>query len=175
MLTDAVDAKSVEEVESHEPLRRFDVVRNGDVTSMELGVGRWHTEPRIVVENLASGADRRFSLAATSIGPITLVRTETKGGSSQVHLREPEAEYAFSIALKGGIRFSIGEEQVVATGSRAVVFGPGASPSLEVTAGTRHLGVSIQRAALDQCLSEMVGGPVSRPIRFRADVDLMQP
>src|SRR6516164_5027191 len=145
-------------------------LRSRDPVEASALAARVYNEHRLTVVG-----DRRafaMTLDAASLGPITLgwllYDTEIRVDA------EPHIEaYQINLVTAGQVRGYCGSQQIVATSSTGMIFGPDRpngftgwrTPSL-------MLGIKIERHALEDELEQLLQRPVTGPIAFGLEFDL---
>jgi AraC-like DNA-binding protein len=145
-------------------------LRSRDPAEASALAARVYHEHRLTV----LGDHRAFAMTldAASLGPITLgwllYDTEIRVDA------EPHIEaYQINLVTAGQVRGYCGSQQIVATSSTGMIFGPDRpngftgwrTPSL-------MLGIKIERHALEDELEQLLQRPVTGPIAFGLEFDL---
>lgn len=158
------------------PLQRFSVVHVAGDTAPDQArdvVAQLLTPFRLTL--LTTGTERVATIAAVDLGPVSLVHAYTGGHEVHVQLTEQPSYYDVNLALAGRNRLECGDDQVLVTRTTAGIISPGTVARMQLSDGYSQLHVRIERAALERRLEQMLGRPVSGPVRFRPRMDLTEP
>jgi AraC-like DNA-binding protein len=79
------------------------------------------------------------------------------------------------VALTGSASARIDDAEVTASPERALVVSAGRAMDLRLTPGSRHLVLSLDRAALETTLRQTLGRAPDRPLVFDLELDLAEP
>jgi AraC-like DNA-binding protein len=154
-------------------LERFSLLRQADLDAMRASMSHYLTPHRSTP--LGHGADIRTDVAAVSIGPVTLVYADHRGGELDVRLTEQVDYYDVNMSWGGHNTITWGDHEVVVFPGAAGIISPRVQARMHLSDGYRQLHVRIERPALERHLEELLGRPVAAPVRFRSAMDLTKP
>ncbi|TQL53897.1 AraC family transcriptional regulator [Subtercola boreus] len=117
---------------------------------------------------------RPFSmkLQAAAVGPITFGWLEY---SSEVHIetRELGTAYQINVPVIGSLAMTFGDRAAIGNPRRAVIHGPNRPTTVRGwSQPTRMLGLKIERTAVEQELTAIIGRDLDGPITFADALDL---
>jgi AraC-like DNA-binding protein len=122
-----------------------------------------------------SGQAFALSMRTVSLGSITVGRL-LYGGDITKDCGELHTAYHINAPVAGEVVSTCGDQQVVATPSRAAIFGPTGRTVLDLwRAGSDQLCIKIDRRRLEGDLAERLERPLREPVRFRMGMDLTAP
>ena len=156
------------------PLGRFRRIERADLDSFAETARDWLT-PCTVSRVGGSGHAPVATMAATTVGPFKLVYAHTAGAELAVDYVQQEANYVVSLALDGHNHVSVGKDEALCAERSAVILSPQMVAAMRISDGYQQLHIGVPRAALERHLEGMIGRPVTKPIRFRMDMDLARP
>lgn len=132
--------------------------------------GRVYFPHRLVV--LHDAARFAMTLSAASFGPVS-VGLLGYAGEVRLETGELETGYEINVPLDGHLRTWTGHADVCATPAVAAVYRPDGRTRLHGWAGGgRLLGIKVERAALEEALSELTDRPVRSIVPLGASLDL---
>jgi AraC-like DNA-binding protein len=120
------------------------------------------------------GPSNRFGLTqrVTRIGPITLGDTMYETDVA-LDFDDTRASYHLCVPLRGWLESRHRGQQLTSTPALATIYRPDAEIATTWwPAGSRHLAVKIDQAAVDRALETLVERPVACPIAFDASLSL---
>jgi AraC-like DNA-binding protein len=156
------------------PLRRFNLFRGAGLENLEASSTDWFTSCRV----RPLGPTRETSTAsvfATTLGPVKLVYAQNSGPQMAVDFTQQEPNYVAMFALDGVNRILVDDEQAVCSAQRATILSPQMVARMNLSGQYAQLHLRIERSALERHLEQMLGRAVTKPIRFRMDMDLTRP
>jgi AraC-like DNA-binding protein len=157
------------------PLRRFQVLRDAHLDAFEASACRLVTPCRLTPSGGSTEAGLLGEASAIRLGPVRLVYVRNAGAGLDVQLLQPELFYDINFALEGTNRVKTQDGQVVLSPQRAGVISPQMMAAMQLSDGYGQLHVRIERSALERHLERMLDAPVTRPVRFRMEMDLNAP
>ncbi|OBA64312.1 hypothetical protein A5647_02680 [Mycobacterium sp. 1100029.7] len=119
---------------------------------------------------LGSSVGFGYAQHRTHAGPIMLADL-TYHADVALRFGEERDSYYIHIPLSGELESLYRGQRFTSTPELATIYGPGAR--LAVTrwpANTRHLGVKIDRLAVDSALERMLGRPLDSPVAFATEL-----
>ena len=111
------------------------------------------------------------SLGPIALGPITLSLLSFDA-DIRVDVAPPVDAYQVNLVSAGQLRAYCGEDQMVATSTRGMVFRPDRPTGFEGWRAGQMLVIKIERHALEDWLAQLLHRPVIRPIGFELAFDL---
>jgi AraC-like DNA-binding protein len=158
------------------PLRRFPVLQGAGLETAKTSVSHLLTPFAVALPAGTAVTEVRSDVSAVGLGPVSLVYARNAGGGElSVQLTEQLSYYDINFALEGVNRIQDRDNMVVLSARRAAVISPRMAPAMRLSDGYGQLHVRIERPALEQHLERMLDGPVTRPVRFRMEMDLTAP
>ncbi|WP_051791321.1 AraC family transcriptional regulator [Amycolatopsis jejuensis] len=143
---------------------RIDRYRVADLDEARRVLGRHYYRHRLSC--LAPTRDVGMRLTTVSLGHMTIGRLSY---DSEVHLGFGELTDAYHVStpLVGGWEAVWEDRQYLCTPGRiAIHFPVGRTSIARWHSGTVQYGARIDRAYLEQCLSDLLGRPITGPVRF---------
>ncbi|WP_240669708.1 AraC family transcriptional regulator [Actinoplanes solisilvae] len=124
----------------------------------------------VAVGTPEDAGDFRLGVGVIQLGPLTVGQLSF---SSPVTLLVAELDaYHVSMPTQGFLRARHAGREVVAGPATGVIFGPGSPVYTSREANSAELAVKVERKALEEELSGLLGRPIEGPLDLPPEVDL---
>lgn len=155
-------------------LQRFRVLRSADLDEFRCELSRFLTPHALVPLGHVQGLVAT-ELAATRLGPISLVYASTRGVELGARLAAPVDYYDINLSLGGHNRISCGGTDVLVSDTTAGIISPDMRAQMQLGADYQQLHVRIERHALERHLETLLGEPIAGAVRFDPAMALRSP
>lgn len=153
------------------PLDRFEVLHTNDLDLARETVGKIFCPHKLELVGRDTRLDARMhSRRCRNVA----LNYAAYGGEVRVDPGELGNFYVVEIAVAGKGVIHSGTRQTHLLPGRAAVVGPTDPLKQRLSATFEQVVVRIERTALEAHLSDLIGGPLARPLNFRLDMDLVQ-